>query len=86
MSPGTSGSSAVQPDISNIDIAPELLLECVRRWERCDYKGAPPDPVEIMLESVEQNQVTIMANYVHFRRNKSKRDDSKRGGIPLEDI
>lgn len=86
MSPSQTDGKFIQPDISRITIAPELLLECVRRWEMQGFKGSPPHPAEIAYESEEQGEVVIMANFVYFRKNKPKRDDSKRDGIRLEDI
>jgi hypothetical protein len=77
---------SAMPNISRITLDTELLLECVRQWELRDFKGEPPEPRIVAFQSQEQSQVTIMANFVRFRRDKPKRDADKLGGYRLEDI
>ena len=61
------------PDISQITIAPEILLDCVDEWRMRGFEGAPPDPHEVMMRNTAQQEVVIMANYSKFVRDEPKR-------------
>ncbi|KKK80969.1 hypothetical protein LCGC14_2818170, partial [marine sediment metagenome] len=47
------------PDISQITIAPEILLDCVDEWRMRGFEGAPPDPHEVMMRNTAQQEAVL---------------------------